>query len=160
MQIRSAMHAKGGQGRNDARLAAAREKLLPLVSAANKQHVDRYLALFIEASTPGEFRGAMARQGGYGAGYHQLVGQIMIALYGQDEAVRRFISARVGELGIAADATDLYFRKYIATGLNVAIFKDLRDLIPENKRKEFTGLTDQLMLDVLKRHIGLETKQE
>jgi hypothetical protein len=159
-QMGSTIHAKGGgQDRNDT--ATARERLLPLVSEVNKYHVDDYINLLLQSTTPEGFRAAMRKQGGYGASYNQLLGPLMIKLYKQDEGVRQIIRAKVGELGISDKAIELYFTEYINEGaLAVNIFPSIKELIPAEKKKQFIELTGQLMLDVLKRHIGLETKAE
>jgi hypothetical protein len=157
--IDSKIHAKGGPDRNY--MAAARERLLPLISEVNRYHVDDYASLLLQSATPEEFRQGMREQGGYGASYNQLLGPIMINLYKQDEEVRQAIRAKAGELGIPDKAIEMYFTGYITEGaLAVNMFRDIAELIPAEKKKPFIELTDQLMLDALKRHAGLDKKQE
>lgn len=157
-QMGSTIHAKGGQDRNE--IAAAREGLLPLISEVNRYHVDDYIRLLLQSATPEEFRQGMREQGGYGASYNQLLGPLMIRLYKQDEGVRQAIHAKVVELGISDKAIKLSFTGYITEGmLAVNIFRDIAELIPAEKKKPFIKLTGQLMLDVVKRHAGLDRKE-
>ncbi len=160
--VNSTIHAKGGQDRNY--MAAAREKLLPLISEVNKRHVDDYISLLFQSATPDEFVQGMSKQGGHGAGYNQLLGPFMIKLYKQEEGLRQAIHTKVRELGVSDKTIESYFTKHIVNGLlgvtHMVLFEDASGLASSNKSQEFVTLTDYLMLDVLKRHIGLETGPE
>ena len=137
----------------------AREKLLRLVTENNKKGIDNYIHILSEMQTPKDIGRAMRSSGGsYGASYTQLFSPLMMNLYSQEESVKIAIRNEIRtKIGIPNETTDLYFTKYIEDGpFSVSLCKEMKDAIPENKRKSFIELTEQLMLDHLKSYAGIE----
>ncbi len=155
----SAMHSKGGQDRNHDTMAAARKRLLPLIDATHHS-IDDYVDMLRQSPTIRDFERCMVEQIGWGSNYNYVLGPLMMKLYAADAGTRQFIDAETKNLGVSSEAIELYFRMYIVHGaLGIEVNPTLRGLIPDWQRDGFVEFADQLMLDALRRHIGLETRR-
>ena len=132
-----------------------KERLLPLIDEINKKHIDHYVRFLTQMQTPDDLSMAMLQSGeSWGAGYNQMFGPMMKILYAQDGDVREAIHAKVRKLGISDEAITSYFTNHIVNG-PIAVNMLMEDMIPNDKKKQFIELTDQLMLDCLKIYAGL-----
>ena len=136
-----------------------REKLLPLIGEANKKHIDHYINFLRLMKIPEDIGEAMFKSGeSWGAGYGQFFGPLMRNLYNTDSEVKKDVHEKLNEIGIKDEWIRTYFEKYIKEG-SYMIRLAMKE-VPEDKRDIFIKESDQLMLDILKRHAGLEDKLE
>jgi hypothetical protein len=136
-------------------LVNPRDKLLPLINESNRKYIDDYLDVLSQMETPDDMGRVMYNRGkGWGASYGQMFGPLMKNLYNASSDIRETVHQELRQLGVTNEAINEYFTKYVQSGSFVINYA--MDSIPNDQKKPFMEKSDQLMLDTLKRYVGIK----
>lgn len=131
----------------------SQEKLAALGLKAEK--LDDYVAILRRASTRDEFIREYARgpgKDGFGAGYQQIIGPLFQKLWKQDPTIQEEVYRQLEPLDVPNEVIDEYFSREPSGLLFNLKHKD----IPVETRIAFVEKTNELMLQLLKRHLGFD----